>query len=484
MLPTLLIAFLPVPQALPEGLPHPDHVVYAHVQDEDGELPEAPAGRLWQALRPRWADPNAAVLLAAADHHELATFVTSRNRWQPRGMETWLELTRPAPVPLRFQLRDAASGEVLAEGRRELEPGRPGAFRELRRRLVILDFDVEIAQAAAIADPVMGDQYAGSSVALELLPVPGQGYQAEIAFVESGFGPREAIDTGYEAIQGADRLHGTLAEAGLTTLLQPGRSARILLPGAGRPLELILELGGAMPPASFGAGEGILCCAAPTLAAVPELWAGLLAELEQRDDTWFTGSGYLAFAGEAAIDQVEAVGRACAEQARRAQLSLRVAVVGGGQAGELLRLESEVLLDQPLRFARGGLARALTDWDVEVAQNSRIADPRFRTFFDGIQGELVPAGDGAVDLDLRLTRVAHGDPAFVTISRALPGFEGTGGALPADLVAIERPEEAALAVTGSFRCDARGALRLERRALSYLGAGALLVVEIQVTPLD
>ena len=62
-----------------------------------------------------------------------------------------------------------------------------------------------------------------------------------------------------------------------------------------------------------------------------------------------------------------------------------------------------------MRFASGRLMHALVDWEVEVAQHAKIADPVFEILHDGVKGSLVAGYEGGelgpVEVDLVIQRV-------------------------------------------------------------------------------
>ncbi len=488
-LSALVLPLFLAPQDLPPGSPHPTHVVDSHHLMEyldGGHWPsEWP---VWQSLQPRWFDEEPMTLLADEDQEALAAFVGSRNHWSDKELQKWVEFSKQAPVPISFSLRDRQNGEVLLAGSHQVHLGRPIAIRDLVQRQVVRDLDVEIAQASAIADPVIGAQFAGRSLALELLPVPGHGFRAELSVVDSAFGDQEYLETGYAAIKGFDRLRQDLAEAGWRSLLVPGAPTVFRLPGRdGRSLELQLSCGGAVPEQTLAAGDAVAVCTVPTLAEDPAEWAEMANSLELLGDTWAASSGYLALSGGFVEDQIAAVRTALDRGTQRYALELAAYVSHPEGERQILELGGEVLGGHPVRFARGDLAKVLTDWDVEVAQSSRIADPQFDTLFDGVSGSLLAGPDGAVELAFKMSRVDHGQPITLTLSRTLPAGTHGGGtvnAQPADVVAVERPEVARLGVEGRFLPDQDGRIRIERHASAFLGSNGVLRLEIQLRRLD
>ncbi len=491
--PTLFFFLAPVlsaPQQLPADCPHPTRVLatsdlHRAAEGEDW-MPEEP--RAWRVLAPRWLEAGAQRLLGAADAAELEAFALSRNQWQPAELAAWRRAATPPRVELVYRLSRAADGAVLLGGTQPVEMGVAVALSDLRSRAVVRELDVEIAQGAAIADPEAGTQFAGSSLAVELLPVPGHGYRAEFAVVGTAFGDFEEAETGYEAIPVFDRLNQTLAEAGWRSLLVPGRASVFRLPGpGGDELQLVVECRGPVPPELLEAPPELAVCAAPTLAEDAAGWAAVVAELERAGDTWFSASGWLALADEFGRADQQAILRRAVEAGSRAwEVELALAFRGLDAPLPPLALAGELLGDEELRFSRGASTLALTDWDVEVAQQSRIADPRFRTLFEGAEGSLLVEADGALRLDLQLSRVTAGEPLRLGLSRAIPlgAMEGVGRELGADRVVVERPELASLAIRGRFVPDADGVVHVVREAAGLLGPGGRVELSLRVRSID
>ena len=491
----LAISCAPAPaQELPSASPHPSYVLstdYVREALEHNGWPDRDGvdGR-WVALDPRWltldAEWGELLLMRPEGRAALGEFVRARNNWERSEVENWLSLMRPAPVALEYRLTDAAGATAILAGSESVIPGVPKVLSDYRRRSVVMDFDVEIAQQSDIADPVLGLQYAGNSLALELLPVPGVGYRAELCLVSTGFGEDDAISTGYYAIDGKDRLRQELAELGVTTVLRPGVPASIRLPGLrGQEQVLFLQVEGAVPAPHFQAGSAAFASVVPTLAA-REDYSSLVAELELGGDTWSSEDGYLGFAGPEAQAQAEEAAARARAAARMVRYELEVTLEGSNGSAGAWSLVAESVADQPLRFAQGQLGHALFDWDVEVACTARIADPVFETLFSGVQGSLAVNEDGQVELGLDLRRVEHGHSVLLQLSGERPGMlghEGPAPAMPGDRVAVERPEQARMYVEGVFEPDSQGVVRVVRGSSQFLPGGAELRLELKVSEL-
>ncbi len=471
-------------QELPPGIPQPT-------------LFQRGDSRPWVSLRPfrDWTEgddlPRSAEDDLPADRvevglRELGAFLAVRNDWNDRSVRAWKRASRPRSVPFRFELRAPDGEQVLLSAREVIPLLQPVAFRDLRKRSVIRDFDVEIAQRSSIADPIQDTQYAGLSLAVELIPLPGVGYRAEFAVVDTAFLPLSPIDTHYDAIQGADRLPEALTESGFTTLLQVGKERHFSLPGRQGNYELVVACGGEPVVVSIPAGEGIQTCFAPSLA-VSEDWEAFVHELQRHGDTSSFGVGYLAFGDEHASEQVERVLERVRARAHARELNATLVEVGKEGERRLVDFRGALMVGRPLRLAQGRTAQALMDWGVEVACDARIADPDFTSLFDGVRGSFRLDEEGALDVDLELSGVDFSASRLLTLSADIPGGESADGptpAMPADRVAVDLPEVRRTSLRGRYWIGSDGKLVVERDAAGFLGPGGKLRLEVQFGPAD
>ncbi|MFQ5750017.1 MAG: hypothetical protein ACE5H3_11250, partial [Planctomycetota bacterium] len=246
----LLLPLLASPQAPGLAAPHPSFVVEVNQADWSSTPRDFEPGPRWVALRPSWLDPERPRLLDEEARAGISRFVAEKNHWSEHARLSWLQTTARRPVRLRYQLSQADGKSMLLAGTESVWPGEPAVFSDTTARTVVRDFDVEIAQAASIADPIPGLQVAGISLGVELLPVSGQGWQVELALVVSRFGDPEPIEMRYYAIRGMDRLVQHFQESGATLFLKPSESTRLELPAPdGSTYLLDLSLAGSLPQA-------------------------------------------------------------------------------------------------------------------------------------------------------------------------------------------------------------------------------------------
>lgn len=483
----LLLASISAPEAVPAqepkpARPHSSLPAWGRDAEEDSGS--------WLLLSPPWLAEGAPRLMDRAARKKLGGYVAMANRWEEGTAQRWLEATEIRPLQMRFRLESVAEAGsepvLLLGGTESLWPGQPTLFSEVLRRTVVLDFDVQIAQGSAIAEPVPGRQEAGASLAVRLLPVPGAGWQAELGVVLSRFGPADPLDLGYESIQGKDRLRQEFEECGLTTFLTANEPTTLRLPGPdGSTYRLELEVGGATPPESVAAGDSLVV-AAPTLAARGD-WPSFVTMLEGSGKVWSSREGFLAFSDEAAELQTGVVVETA--QRRSRPLAVALAVRTSDSEQPLVDFAGELVPDAPLRFATGSVFQAVTAWEVEVAQMARVPDPTFDLIHEGAQGQLtVATADGrpkTVDLDLVLRWVRSAEPQRLVLAAEHKVSAGDSLILnqPRVEVYVEQPEVARVEIQGSFVPDEDGRIVIERAGDPRLGVPGMIRVELTVTPL-
>jgi len=491
----LLLPLFASPQAAALPAPHPSYVVDVDPERWNSSSGGSETAARWVALRPSWLDEDRPRLLAEDARAGVSRFVAEKNHWSEHARLSWLQTTARRPVRLHYRLSQADGKTLLLAGTESVWPGEPAVFADTTDRTVVRDFDVEIAQAASIADPIPGIQVAGISLGVEILPVPGLGWQVELALVVSRFGDAEPIEMRYYAIRGMDRLVQHFQESGATLFLKPGETIRLELPapdGSSDFLDLSLE--GSLPQ-TVAAGDGVITIAAPTLTVRPD-WPDILASLGSKDQFWATREGYLAFSGPAAATQAEKVQAEAQQRARRLHYELTLTSqsrTSGTEPQTLARVAGTAVGETPLRFARGTLSQALVSWDVEVAQGSRIADPEFHTFLSGVKGEIegVLSQDGqpgAVRIDLEVSKVRHGNSVLLQLSGETPGILANGqprtSSQQADVVSVERPEVTTMRIQGRFVPDSDGRIVVEREGLQLSGGLGKVRMELRVTAVD
>ena len=472
MIPFLLCA-IPLLQELPAGLPHPT-LPAASALAEDGLSYDDP-GMLWVTLSPPWLLRE---LATPALRAEAARPAARRMGMDEARVSDWLQDREAEQVDLRYRLSSA--GEVLLEGRERVLPGMPAAMGDWFAHAVVLDVDVEIASSAAIADPVAGFQWGGYS-----LPVAGLGWVAECALTQSQLMPAVELPTGYADIRGLARLSAQIGEVGFATLLLPGAPALLKLPGAtGAELELQLQADAAPPRGvmPFGQGSWIEGGAA---AGDESGWERLRGRWSEAEALVADPYGFVLVEGLGHEERAAAVLEEL--QAAVAPLDLRLTwtVEREGKTVATGRVELPTLAGRELRFASGTLTRVLADWQVEVALDSRIADPVLVDILSGVRGALTVERLRAgmvVDLDLEFTALELGEQPGLLLGAARPAREGpeaVGRGMPEQRVKIDAVQVGHSSFRGRHALDGDGRVVLERSASAVYGPGAVLQVVVE-----
>lgn len=485
MLSTLvsICAFLsPAAFAQEPALPHPS----LPVRDREGEafLDDGVTGYgRWIALQPGWlergTDSSNSSRLSLLSRVAAAEGVSDENR------KTWSDATAPQPVVLNYRI--LSDGKEVLAGRESVPLGKAVALSDCRYLSEILDFNVEIASGSGILDPVVGHQYRGTSLALELLPIPGMGWQTEIALVHSTTAPGIPLDDGYAQMDGKMRLIEHIAECGMTTAVQPNQVIQLELADLG-PGKVILEFNieSAAPAGSMVLGRDLAMVAVPTLARL-DSWSDYLGQWEESSNLWSNSEGFVIFEGENALTAANAAAAAANAQAQPFSLALSVQTIDNGVEGEVSTLSWNGLQNQSITFAQGTVRDALTDWDVEVASVSRVADPYFENLFSGAQGQFTGRrrADGKIEVDLNIKfsvvdLMASRQIRLAAATSGEVGYDGKVPASPAQDLVIETPEVGELNFQGTYVADENGRIVLMRSSTSLLGEATRLRLVLNV----
>ncbi|MCP4094095.1 MAG: hypothetical protein GY747_11665 [Planctomycetes bacterium] len=486
MLSTLvsICAFLsPGAVAQEPALPHPS----LPVRDNEGEVylndNVSGYGR-WIALNPGWIERGTDT--AAGSRLSLLSRVAAAEGVGEETQQTWASATAPTPVVLNYRI--LASGKEVLAGRESAPLGKAIALSDSRRLSEILDFNVEIASGAGILDPVVGHQHRGTSLALELQPIPGMGWQAEFALVHSTTAPGVPLQDGYAQMDGKMRLIEHIAECGLTTVVKPNKVMQVELANLG-PGKVVMEFSieSAPPAGVMVLAEDLAMVAVPTLASTPS-WSNYLNTWEDDSNLWSNSEGFVIFQGDNALTTANVAAAAAIAQAKPFGLALTVQTIEDGVEGDVSQLSWQGLQNHPIIFAQGTVRDALTDWDVEVASVSRVADPYFENLFSGAQGEFTGRrrADGKieVDLDIEFSVVDLLESRQIRLAAATSGevgYDGKVPASPAQDLAIETPEVAELKFQGTYLADEKGRIVLIRSATSLLGEATRLRLVLNMT---
>jgi hypothetical protein len=172
-------------------------------------------------------------------------------RQQAQRQRTWSLRWRLGSVPAAM-LDDVADGRLTAEALAAELPGR-GALATLegnafvatlgREQAFVRDYDVEIAQAAAMANPIVDTFFAGWSIRGMVLPGPDDLPLCTVRLLWAEVPPFQPTDPGTEELGGVDHPVTLLADAEHRTTLRPGRWQIVhRQPDPGAPEELALVL--------------------------------------------------------------------------------------------------------------------------------------------------------------------------------------------------------------------------------------------------
>jgi len=481
------LAFAPAQNQDPDaiGFPHPAYPVYGlKVHSPTDDLWRGPSS--WVSLKPSWLNAHGSLFEADSRAALLERVAAGLSQESDAMFVAWMAATAPEALTLNYRV--LVDGVEALAGREMIPMGQAVAFSDLIRKACILDFDVEIASGSGIFDPIMGQQVSGSSLAIQVLPVPGNGWTAEVAMIYSKRLDGEPIAMNYAPVSGKERLVSRIAEIGGFSLLTPQTTVALDLPamGAGRvTLELVAD-----SPAPAGVivlTEELAWLSLPQLARSAQ-WDAMLSAWEQERAVWTNGQGNLVFGGPDAAEAAGAAMQAAVAMLNPIQFDLSVQRIVGGVEGERSHMQAIIMEDTSMTFAQGTIRDALVEWDVEVAQVARIADPQFADFFSGWNGDLksrrLANGKYEVELDLNFTVVDVSSSAKIRLAAATfgeTGYEGNVPASPAHTMEVETPELREVRFHGTYQSDEKGRIVLIRSANSVLGESGRLRIEIQLS---
>jgi hypothetical protein len=429
-------------RALPQGLPHPTQLVDDATLEAlaDGASLDDFEWPLWRELQPSVLLQGADDLNMEAARADRAEALAGLNDWSEAQTLSWLRSTAPKPIQVSYVIRQA--GQVLASGSQPVLPGTPVTLGMSTMTSVVAELDVEIAQGASVADPYLKNLFAGTSLGIDLLPVPGKGWWTELALTGSRALESEKINTGYSQISGKGRVRQSYFEMSASVLLEQGKASRMALPGfkMGQPVELEITVNDAPPSGMHDAGR-YLCLDLPTLPVDAELATSIRDH--EGSVVWASSAGLVILKKDTGQMIATELLRTAAEiSVVDLSLNLTSDEREGGQA--VLRLAT--ISGRPVHFSAGEAFDSLVDWDVEVASTARIADPVYRRLYSGVTGmagATVVAGElveSELFLELSVSKVGPSLP--LTLSGELPLSDSSGGILPATQVLCEHPIQA------------------------------------------
>jgi hypothetical protein len=165
----------------------------------------------------------------------------------------------------------------------------------------------------------------------------------------------------------------------------------------------------------------------------------------------------------------------------------------GTEANAIAHIRTNAIVGKSVAFSGRTEMRYIEDWDVEVAQSSRIPDPKVNILRHGYHVDARVLADfsgrlEAVALDASVARLARIDVKEATLSREMQAggsIDKSGSMtpsiiLPKEVVAIESPALQDHSVSTVLRLNENGSAMLRRAAPRLLGEGRELLVIVSV----
>jgi len=453
---------------------------------------------------------------------------------------------RPGPIDLEYAVEASADGRAWSPelaGREPVLPGEMRVFTVACDRAYLADFDVEIATASDISDPIMDVQRTGTTLALCLLPLPSGSsavVDAEVRIAEPL--AADPIQARHPDMAPIDRAAVTLDGARMTFRAEAGRETAHEWTGRdGRRIRLRLIPRWTPPPADAGGPGALLWSPLLTHHLVSRRQVGyrLVPAGSEADERWKpfgettemrleapdraatrmegrdaratdpTPGGLVAWSGADAAAGRDALAAALDEECRSFRATAVATEVAAGAAGpgggrEIFRASGPLLADLGACFLRAEARTFLQDADVEVATASSTVDPTLALLQTGVFCSLrvisgPDAGPASVDLDLQASRLESMGTVVLPLrrpsSRAAAGEWKDEKGKPREVTllapgaeadaapgsyALEMPRVREVRLAGLLPLDAEGRAVLRRTVPGFLGEGKELLVEIEV----
>ncbi|MHC4899692.1 MAG: hypothetical protein ACYTGW_21580 [Planctomycetota bacterium] len=483
------------------------------------------------AIKPFFDAKGLCAVLAAltkfdAGHFEInGDLLLVDNAEAPAALAGLSQLRRQLPPRIALEVdlerHSGAGRETLMHVRQSVRAGSTVTFGDLVTRRILRDYDVEIAQSAAIANPIVGELATGACLAVRPRVVPGRGELLIEAFARvAGDAKAPPIETLQDDIGPIDRAARQLDECGVAMRVPRGARRSVEWTAANGD-RLRLTCAASWEDTQPGPRSG-------TVVRCRGLFHKGVAEF--RTDSFEPDEKPAAFAAEAAFnragaesvlviagkknatvaivvtgakaDQIDAdVASRLTRTLGTAELEISLLDLAAGvelgdtdkQGTALARIMSPVILGRSVAFSGRTEMRYLHDWDAEVAQSSRIPDPKVRVLRHGyhVDARVIADGSGRLDavaLDASVVRLARIDLRRATLSRQIraggvPDKSGTISpsiVLPKDVAGIESPVLHRHSVSTMLQLDEKGTAVMRRAAPRLLGKGRDLVVIVRV----
>lgn len=435
-----------------------------------------------------------------------------------------VDLRRALPAQLRchFRLERVADGGavVVLGGEETFHNGEVVAVGDVERSTAIADVEVEVAQSAVSGNPVDVELRHGSSVLLRARPLPGQDAAIVEAVVRVASPESKGVMPGSGDLGTFDRVACRFDEAGLVfRVARGGESRHEWTTVEGQRLALVCRVDWTPPPEPKAGGAWISpLLQAPVLGFrsaraaetdepgecvhVDEIARAVIARGD--DDTpaaSIVGAAKegqtLALHGEAGQRLAAELDLRIAEALAPVEVAIEVfdAPVGmdvprSGAVPDGMRVvwrcAGPAVVGLPSCFTTGREFSYVRDWDVEVAQSARIADPKVDVCEHGwfATVKTLPASAGVprrVELALDRTDFVSMRQLDLAIAGEMVGSsDSVRVVLQRQLVSVEQAVTRSVGIGGAFALDEAGVAVVRRAAAQLLGPGRELVVRLHV----
>lgn len=437
---------------------------------------------------------------------------------------------RALPPRIRLEVTlerlSGGSAEVVLRGSETFRNGTVRVLSDVAKKEILRDFDVEIAQSASTANPIVGEVRHGASVALRARPLPFRDEAVVEAVVRTAsLLPTEPLQP-HPAIGPLDRAASRVDEGGITFRIGRGQSTRhewTTLDGTR--MRLTCAASWAAPEPVAEDAESVLVASSllgpPVLGfrsathfgfdepldatSVPEIVEEMRSEVGRDsipvfEPGEFGGGGVLLLSGSGGRrfqrmldDRLERVFRSTHVRLEILDVPSSTEVAADGPLPDGARgigsLAGPLLVGHPICFASAREQSYVRDWEVEVAQGARIPDPKISLVEDGWFGtvRVVPEPGGGihtleVDVQVRvldelraLSTSLNWPMAAATDETRVPPMW-----MPQDVLTVELPDERELAIRAVLELGEDGTALLRRSATTLLGPGRALVVRARV----
>ncbi|MFK7741559.1 MAG: hypothetical protein AB8H80_14670 [Planctomycetota bacterium] len=427
----------------------------------------------------------------------------------------------PRQARCRVKLERIMDGEttVLLSGTENFVNGETLVLGEVERASLVTDVDVEIAQASSMGNPVVTDVTYGASAALRVRPVRG----SDDALVEvvvrttSPFRGQPLPPT--LSIGRFDRLAHEIDEAGFVFRVggvddkvqewtaDDGSLLRLscgvdLAGAANETSNVIMSPLMQAPVVGFRSSrygeledlQEVLPVAKLVAARVQAAGDGGMGSLRPIGDIGAEGS-LLYAKGDAARDAAQRIFRRVDEMLQSVAIELEVLSVPVGSdvawqrdlpagAKILHRMSVYGVMGLPVCCSSGHERTFLRDWNCEVAQAARIADPVTGLCEDGWFVTAKPMADSSgaltkLDLALEIVDFVGLEALELPIaSRKHASTADNEVVLEREVVAVERARTRSLEIYSGLTLDDQGCAVVRRSARRLLGDGRELVVRL------